>query len=130
MTVYDMVVSDLGLPVVNQFSDQINRIINSTRAVMLRFLRRRDWPEELDEILCSASVSYFTRKYPDYASGDTTAAAEPPEIASISDNGQTVSGIYGERAVCIRQDDRRRIRAAHRNRSLHHSVGSAVHPKR
>lgn len=99
MTVYDMVVSDLGLPVVNQFSDQINRIINSTRAVMLRFLRRRDWPEELDEILCSASVSYFTRKYPDYASGDTTAAAEPPEIASISDNGQTVSYRSGAESV-------------------------------
>jgi hypothetical protein len=99
MTVYDMVVSDLGLPVVNQFSDQINRIINSTRAVMLRFLRRRDWPEELDEILCSASVSYFTRKYPDYASGDTTAAAEPPEIASISDNGQTVSYRAGAESV-------------------------------
>lgn len=99
MTVYDMVVSDLGLPVVNQFSEQINRIINSTRAVMLRFLRRRDWPEELDEILCSASVSYFTRKYPDYASGDTTAAAEPPEIASISDNGQTVSYRAGAESV-------------------------------
>lgn len=99
MTVYDMVVSDLGLPVVNQFSDQINRIINSTRAVMLRFLRRRDWPEELDEILCSASVSYFTRKYPDYASGDTTAAAETPEIASISDNGQTVSYRAGAESV-------------------------------
>ena len=99
MTVYDMVVSDLGLPVVNQFADQINRIINSTRAVMLRFLRRRDWPEELDEILCSASVSYFTRKYPDYASGDTTAAAEPPEIASISDNGQTVSYRSGAESV-------------------------------
>nr|DAS44520.1 MAG TPA: hypothetical protein [Caudoviricetes sp.] len=99
MTVYDMVVSDLGLPVVNQFADQINRIINSTRAVMLRFLRRRDWPEELDEILCSASVSYFTRKYPDYASGDTTAAAEPPEIASISDNGQTVSYRAGAESV-------------------------------
>lgn len=99
MTVYDMVVSDLGLPVVNQFSDHINRIINSTRAVMLRFLRRRDWPEELDEILCSASVSYFTRKYPDYASGDTTAAAEPPEIASISDNGQTVSYRAGAESV-------------------------------
>lgn len=99
MTVYDMVVSDLGLPVVNQFSDQINRIINSTRAVMLRFLRRRDWPEELDEILCSASVSYFTRKYPDYASGDTTAAAELPEIASISDNGQTVSYRSGAESV-------------------------------
>ena len=99
MTVYDMVVSDLGLPVVNQFSDQINRIINSTRAVMLRFLRRRDWPEELDEILCSASVSYFTRKYPDYASGDTTAAAETPEIASISDNGQTVSYRSGAESV-------------------------------
>lgn len=99
MTVYDMVVSDLGLPVVNQFSDQINRIINSTRAVMLRFLRRRDWPEELDEILCSASVSYFTRKYPDYVSGDTTAAAETPEIASISDNGQTVSYRAGAESV-------------------------------
>ena len=99
MTVYDMVVSDLGLPVVNQFADQINRIINSTRAVMLRFLRRRDWPEELDEILCSASVSYFTRKYPDYASGDTTAAAETPEIASISDNGQTVSYRAGAESV-------------------------------
>ncbi len=99
MTVYDMVVSDLGLPVVNQFSDQINRIINSTRAVMLRFLRRRDWPEELDEILCNASVSYFTRKYPDYASGDTTAAAELPEIASISDNGQTVSYRSGAESV-------------------------------
>ena len=99
MTVYDMVVSDLGLPVVNQFSDQINRIINSTRAVMLRFLRRRDWPEELDEILCSASVSYSTRKYPDYASGDTTAAAETPEIASISDNGQTVSYRAGAESV-------------------------------
>lgn len=99
MTVYDMVVSDLGLPVVNQFSDQINRIINSTRAVMLRFLRRRDWPAELDEILCSASVSYFTRKYPDYASGDTTAAAEAPEIASISDNGQTVSYRAGAESV-------------------------------
>lgn len=99
MTVYDMVVSDLGLPVVNQFSEQINRIINSTRAVMLRFLRRRDWPEELDEILCSASVSYFTRKYPDYASGDTTAAAETPEIASISDNGQTVSYRAGAESV-------------------------------
>ena len=99
MTVYDMVVSDLGLPVVNQFSDQINRIINSTRAVMLRFLRRRDWPEELEEILCSASVSYFTRKYPDYASGDTTAAAETPEIASISDNGQTVSYRAGAESV-------------------------------
>lgn len=99
MTVYDMVVSDLGLPVVNQFSDQINRIINSTRAVMLRFLRRRDWPEELNEILCSASVSYFTRKYPDYASGDTTAAAELPEIASISDNGQTVSYRSGAESV-------------------------------
>lgn len=99
MTVYDMVVSDLGLPVVNQFSEQINRIINSTRAVMLRFLRRRDWPEELEEILCSASVSYFTRKYPDYASGDTTAAAEPPEIASISDNGQTVSYRAGAESV-------------------------------
>ena len=99
MTVYDMVVSDLGLPVVNQFADQINRIINSTRAVMLRFLRRRDWPEELDEILCSASVSYFTRKYPDYASGDTTAAAEPPEIASIRDNGQTVSYRAGAESV-------------------------------
>lgn len=99
MTVYDMVVSDLGLPVVNQFADQINRIINSTRAVMLRFLRRRDWPEELDEILCSASVSYFTRKYPDYASGDTTAAAELPEIASISDNGQTVSYRSGAESV-------------------------------
>nr|DAJ70352.1 MAG TPA: hypothetical protein [Caudoviricetes sp.] len=99
MTVYDMVVSDLGLPVVNQFSDHINRIINSTRAVMLRFLRRRDWPEELDEILCSASVSYFTRKYPDYASGDTTAAAETPEIASISDNGQTVSYRAGAESV-------------------------------
>nr|DAS66202.1 MAG TPA: hypothetical protein [Caudoviricetes sp.] len=99
MTVYDMVVSDLGLPVVNQFSDQINRIINSTRAVMLRFLRRRDWPEELEEILCSASVSYFTRKYPDYASGDTTAAAELPEIASISDNGQTVSYRSGAESV-------------------------------
>ena len=99
MTVYDMVVSDLGLPVVNQFADQINRIINSTRAVMLRFLRRRDWPEELEEILCSASVSYFTRKYPDYASGDTTAAAEPPEIASISDNGQTVSYRAGAESV-------------------------------
>ena len=99
MTVYDMVVSDLGLPVVNQFADQINRIINSTRAVMLRFLRRRDWPEELDEILCSASVSYFTRKYPDYVSGDTTAAAETPEIASISDNGQTVSYRAGAESV-------------------------------
>lgn len=99
MTVYDMVVSDLGLPVVNQFSEQINRIINSTRAVMLRFLRRRDWPEELEEILCSASVSYFTRKYPDYASGDTTAAAETPEIASISDNGQTVSYRSGAESV-------------------------------
>ena len=99
MTVCDMVVSDLGLPVVNQFSDQINRIINSTRAVMLRFLRRRDWPEELDEILCSASVSYFTRKYPDYVSGDTTAAAETPEIASISDNGQTVSYRAGAESV-------------------------------
>ena len=99
MTVYDMVVSDLGLPVVNQFSDHINRIINSTRAVMLRFLRRRDWPEELEEILCSASVSYFTRKYPDYASGDTTAAAETPEIASISDNGQTVSYRAGAESV-------------------------------
>ena len=99
MTVYDMVVSDLGLPVVNQFSDQINRIINSTRAVMLRFLRRREWPEELNEILCSASVSYFTRKYPDYASGDTTAAAELPEIASISDNGQTVSYRSGAESV-------------------------------
>lgn len=99
MTVYDMVVSDLGLPVVNPSSEQINRIINSTRAVMLRFLRRRDWPEELDEILCSASVSYFTRKYPDYASGDTTAAAEPPEIASISDNGQTVSYRAGAESV-------------------------------
>lgn len=99
MTVYDMVVSDLGLQVVNQFSDQINRIINSTRAVMLRFLRRRDWPEELDEILCSASVSYFTRKYPDYVSGDTTAAAETPEIASISDNGQTVSYRAGAESV-------------------------------
>lgn len=99
MTVYDMVVSDLGLPVVNQFSEQINRIINSTRAVMLRFLRRRDWPEELEEILCSASVSYFTRKYPDYASGDTTAAAELPEIASISDNGQTVSYRSGAESV-------------------------------
>lgn len=99
MTVYDMVVSDLGLPVVNQFSDHINRIINSTRAVMLRFLRRRDWPEELDEILCSASVSYFTRKYPDYVSGDTTAAAETPEIASISDNGQTVSYRAGAESV-------------------------------
>lgn len=99
MTVYDMVVSDLGLPVVNQFSEQINRIINSTRAVMLRFLRRRDWPEELEEILCSASVSYFTRKYPDYASGDTTAAAEMPEIASISDNGQTVSYRAGAESV-------------------------------
>lgn len=99
MTVYDMVVSDLGLPVVNQFSEQINRIINSTRAVMLRFLRRRDWPEELEEILCSASVSYFTRKYPDYASGDTTAAAETPEIASISDNGQTVSYRAGAESV-------------------------------
>lgn len=99
MTVYDMVVSDLGLPVVNQFADQINRIINSTRAVMLRFLRRRDWPEELDEILCGASVSYFTRKYPDYASGDTTAAAETPEIASISDNGQTVSYRAGAESV-------------------------------
>ena len=99
MTVYDMVVSDLGLPVVNQFSDQINRIINSTRAFMLRFLRRRDWPEEPDEILCSASVSYFTRKYPDYASGDTTAAAETPEIASISDNGQTVSYRAGAESV-------------------------------
>lgn len=99
MTVYDMVVSDLGLPVVNQFSEQINRIINSTRAVMLRFLRRRDWPEELNEILCSASVSYFTRKYPDYASGDTTAAAETPEIASISDNGQTVSYRAGAESV-------------------------------
>ena len=99
MTVYDMVVSDLGLPVVNQFSEQINRIINSTRAVMLRFLRRRDWPEELEEILCSASVSYFTRKYPDYASGDTTAAAETPEIASISDNGQTVSYRAGTESV-------------------------------
>ena len=99
MTVYDMVVSDLGLPVVNQFADQINRIINSTRAVMLRFLRRRDWPEELEEILCSASVSYFTRKYPDYASGDTTAAAELPEIASISDNGQTVSYRSGAESV-------------------------------
>lgn len=99
MTVYDMVVSDLGLPVVNQFADQINRIINSTRAVMLRFLRRRDWPEELEEILCSASVSYFTRKYPDYASGDTTAAAETPEIASISDNGQTVSYRAGAESV-------------------------------
>ena len=99
MTVYDMVVSDLGLPVVNQFSEQINRIINSTRAVMLRFLRRRDWPEELEEILCNASVSYFTRKYPDYASGDTTAAAELPEIASISDNGQTVSYRSGAESV-------------------------------
>ena len=99
MTVYDMVVSDLGLPVVNQFSEQINLIINSTRAVMLRFLRRRDWPEELEEILCSASVSYFTRKYPDYASGDTTAAAETPEIASISDNGQTVSYRAGAESV-------------------------------
>lgn len=99
MTVYDMVVSDLGLPVVNQFSEQINRIINSTRAVMLRFLRRRDWPEELEEILCSASVLYFTRKYPDYASGDTTAAAETPEIASISDNGQTVSYRAGAESV-------------------------------
>lgn len=99
MTVYDMVVSDLGLPVVNQFSDQINRIINSTRAVMLRFLRRRDWPAELDEILCNASVSYFLRKYPDYASGDTTAAAEMPEIASISDNGQTVSYRSGAESV-------------------------------
>ena len=99
MTVYDMVVSDLGLPVVNQFSEQINRIINSTRAVMLRFLRRRDWPEELEEILYSASVSYFTRKYPDYASGDTTAAAELPEIASISDNGQTVSYRSGAESV-------------------------------
>lgn len=99
MTVYDMVVSDLGLPVVNQFSDQINRIINSTRAVMLRFLRRRDWPEELDEILCNASVSYFLRKYPDYTSGDTTAAAEMPEIASISDNGQTVSYRSGAESV-------------------------------
>lgn len=99
MTVYDMVVSDLGLPVVNQFSEQINRIINSTRAVMLRFLRRRDWPEELEEILCNASVSYFTRKYPDYASGDTTAAAETPEIASISDNGQTVSYRSGAESV-------------------------------
>lgn len=99
MTVYDMVVSDLGLPVVNPSSEQINRIINSTRAVMLRFLRRRDWPEELNEILCNASVSYFTRKYPDYASGDTTAAAELPEIASISDNGQTVSYRSGAESV-------------------------------
>ena len=99
MTVYDMVVSDLGLPVVNPSSEQINRIINSTRAVMLRFLRRRDWPEELNEILCNASVSYFTRKYPDYASGDTTAAAELPEIASISDNGQTVSYRAGAESV-------------------------------
>ena len=57
MTVYDMVVSDLGLPVVNQFADQINRIINSTRAVMLRFLRRRDWPEEVDGAIgFSASI--------------------------------------------------------------------------
>lgn len=99
MTVYDMVVSDLGLPVVNPSSEQINRIINSTRAVMLRFLRRRDWPDELNEILCNASVSYFTRKYPDYASGDTTAAAELPEIASISDNGQTVSYRSGAESV-------------------------------
>lgn len=99
MTVYDMVVSDLGLPVVNSSSEQINRIINSTRAVMLRFLRRRDWPDELNEILCNASVSYFTRKYPDYASGDTTAAAELPEIASISDNGQTVSYRSGAESV-------------------------------
>ena len=91
MTVYEMVVGDLGIPAESQFTGQIQRIINHTQAVILRFLRRRDWPEELDTTLADASIAYFMRKYPEYASGSTNAAIEAPEIASITDNGQSVS---------------------------------------
>ena len=91
MTVYDMVTNDLGMPTENQFKEQINRIIGYSQAVILRFLRRSDWPEELDEILVNVSIVYFTRKYPEYATGNEKAAVNTQEIVSISDNGQSVS---------------------------------------
>lgn len=91
MTVYDMVLSDLGLPPANQFAFQIDRIINHTQAVILRFLRLDTLPDELSEILVDATESYFVQKYPDYASGSEQAAIDAQEVVSISDNGQSIS---------------------------------------
>lgn len=91
MTVYEMVISDLGLSTDTEFRDRIQRMIDHTQAVILRFLRLDTLPEELTEVLVDAVELYFVQKYPDYASGSKQAAIDAQEVASISDNGQSVS---------------------------------------
>ncbi len=92
MTVYEMVASDLNLSKKTIHKDRIQRIINHTQAVILRFLRRDTLPVELTEVLAEASKIYFVRKYPEYAK-ETLKAEEVDvqEIASISDQGQSIS---------------------------------------
>ena len=90
MTVYELVIKDLGLTSDTPFKDNIQRIIDSTEAVILRYLRRQELPEDLTEVLVNASVNYFLQKYPSYKSGVDT-VQNNPKIASISDNGQSIS---------------------------------------
>lgn len=99
MTVYKRVIRDLGLKESNEFQSRITEIIDSTQTVILRFLRRREWIEELDNVLAEATIMYFKRRYPEYLNGVSEACFDTQEISSVSDNGQSVS--YRSGTDCI-----------------------------
>ena len=100
MTVYKRVIRDLGLKDNNEFQIRITEIIDSTQTVILRFLRRREWIEELDNVLAEATIMYFKRRYPEYLNGVSEACFDTQEISSVSDNGQSVSYRSGTDCIC------------------------------
>ena len=75
----------------NTFDSRLLRELETTKALMLGYLNRVELPPELRPVLIEATELYFLKKYPDYASGGLESKAGEPQIASISDNGQSVS---------------------------------------
>lgn len=95
----DSLAKALGASVVSEdLKELLNRELKKTEIKLLSWLHRRTLPQEILPILVECTEIYIRRKYKTISGSwnnlqgdDLVMVTDDPQVASVSDNGQSVS---------------------------------------